>query len=113
MSVLAELRRRAGLTTEELARRAGVSYHVLAAHQRRGYKYGWRGDNLLHVARVLAEALGMEEGEIARLLLGEEDPTQKERKRRQAAKEAAQSARRIAERSGLTEEEVLRKLGEG
>jgi len=35
-----------------------------------------------------------------------------ERKRRQAAKEAARIARRIAERSGLTEEEVFRRLGE-
>jgi len=109
---LAQLRRRAGLTTEELARRAGVSYHVLAAHQRRGYKYGWRGDNLLRVARVLAEALGMEEGEVARLLMGEGDSVREERKRRQAAKEAVRIARRIAGQSSLTEEEVLRKLGE-
>lgn len=72
MSKLSDLRRRAGLTTEELARRAGVSYNTLAAHQRRGFRYGWRAENLLRVARVLAERLNMSVEEVISLLAEEE-----------------------------------------
>lgn len=36
-----------------------------------------------------------------------------ERKRKQVAREAARIARRIAERTGLSEEEVFQRLGEG
>lgn len=70
-SALSKLRKRAGLTTEDLAREAGVSYNTLAAHQRRKGPKGWKADTLLRVADVLAERLGVGVEEVIRELVGE------------------------------------------
>lgn len=90
----------------------------------------WGNSLGLRIPKPLAEALGLlpggevaievrEEGLFLRPLrtggspgeTAEEDP-QGEGERRRAGKRAARLARRIAERSGLTEEEVFRRLEE-